>query len=115
DLRDGEPRRLRGQGRGTGHARVHLDDDLAPVAGVDGELDVRAAGVDTHRPDAGERHVPHALVLTVGERLLRGDRDRVARVDPHGVDVLDRADHDGVVRAVAHDLELELLPPRDGL
>ena len=33
----------------------------------------------------------------------------------HRIHVLDRADHDGVVRAVAHHLQLELLPPRHGL
>ena len=57
-----------------------------------------------------EGRVAHPLVLPVGERHRRRDRHRVARVDAHRVDVLDRADDDGVVRAVAHDLELELLP-----
>ena len=33
----------------------------------------------------------------------------------HGVEVLDRADHDDVVAAVAHELELVLLPPDDRL
>jgi hypothetical protein len=36
-------------------------------------------------------------------------------MDTHRVDVLDRAHDDAVVRAVAHDLELELLPPGDRL
>ena len=35
---------------------------------------------------------------------------RVAGVDAHRVDVLDRADDDDVVVAVAHHLELELAP-----
>ena len=47
--------------------------------------------------------------------MHRRDRDRVAGVHAHRVDVLDRADHDGVVRAVAHHLELELLPAGDRL
>ena len=34
----------------------------------------------------------------VGERLLRRDGDRVAGVDAHRVDVLDRADDHDVVR-----------------
>ncbi len=34
-------------------------------------------------------------------------------MDAHRVEVLDRADHDAVVRAVAHDLELEFLPACD--
>ena len=32
-------------------------------------------------------------------------------MDAHRVDILDRADDDGVVGTVPHDLELELLPP----
>jgi hypothetical protein len=36
-------------------------------------------------------------------------------VHTHRVDVLDRAHDDAVVIAVAHDLELELLPAEDGL
>ena len=49
--------------------RVHLDDDLAPVVGFDGELHVRAAGLDADAPDARERGVAHLLVLDVGQRL----------------------------------------------
>ena len=43
------------------------------------------------------------------------DRDRVAGVHADGVDVLDRADDDGVVGRVAHELELVLLPAEDRL
>ena len=46
DLGDREAGRLRGERRGARHARVHLDDDHAPVVGIDRELHVRAAGVD---------------------------------------------------------------------
>ena len=62
-----------------------------------------------------DRRVAHALVLAVGEGLSRRDGDRVAGVHAHRVDVLDRADDHGVVGAVAHDLELELLPAGDRL
>ena len=51
----------------------------------------------------------HLPGTDVGERLGR-DRDRVAGVDAHRVEVLDRADDHAVVGAVAHDLELVLLP-----
>ena len=44
-----------------------------------------------------------------------GDGDRVAGVHAHRVDVLDRADDHHVVVAVAHQLELELLPADDRL
>ena len=56
------------------------------------------------------RGVAQLLEGLVGKRHLRGDRDRVARVDAHRVEVLDRADDDDVVAHVAHDLELELVP-----
>src|SRR4030095_11798198 len=62
-----------------------------------------------------ERRVAHPLVLAIGKRHHRPHRDRVAGVHAHRVDVLDRADHDGVVRAVAHQLEVELLPAGDRL
>ena len=115
DLGDREPRRLRGQRGRTRDARVHLDQDLAAGPRVDRELDVRAAGLDPDRADARERRIAHPLVLAVGQRHHRRHRDRVAGVHAHRVDVLDRADHDGVVRAVAHHLELELLPAGDRL
>src|SRR5204863_2657503 len=48
------------------------------------------------------------------QRLGRGHGYRVAGVDAHGIEVLDGADDDAVVRPVPHDLELVLLPPGDG-
>jgi hypothetical protein len=42
--------------------------------------------------------------------LAAGHRDRIAGVNAHRVDVLDRADDDAVVGAVAHDLHLVFLP-----
>ncbi len=115
DLGDREAGRLGGQGGGPRHARVHLDDDDASVARVDGELDVAAAGVHPHGADDVDADVAELLVFAVGERQGRGDGDRVAGVHADGVDVLDRADDDGVVGRVAHELELVLLPPEDGL
>src|SRR5512136_794339 len=44
--------------------------------------------------------VAQHLVLLVGERLGRGHGDRVAGVDAHRVEVLDRADDDEVVLRV---------------
>jgi hypothetical protein len=115
DLGDREPGGLGGEGGRPRHARVHLDQHLAPVAGVDRELDVRAAGLHADRPDAGECLVAHRLVLAIAQGLLWRDGDRITGMHAHRVDVLDRTDDDGVVRAVAHHLELELLPPCDRL
>ena len=86
-----------------------------PVCGVDGELDVAAAGVDADGADDVDADVAQLLVLAVGQRERGSDRDRVAGVHADGVDVLDRADDDGVVGRVAHELELVLLPPEDRL
>ncbi len=44
------------------------------------------------------------------ERQRRRHRHRIAGVDAHRVDVLDRADDDAVVAAVAHDFHLVLFP-----
>ncbi len=113
DLRDRKAGRLRCQGRRPGDTRVHLDHHQRTVVGIDRELDVRPPGVDADLPDDGHRRIPHHLVFAVGERLGRSHGDRVAGVDAHGVEVLDRADDDDVVRPIAHHLELVLLPPED--
>ena len=115
ELGDGESRRLGGERRGAADARVHLDDKDATVVRVDGELDVRAAAGDADALEDGERVVPQALELEVVERLTGCHGDGVARVHAHGVEVLDRADHDSVAHGVAHDLHLDLLPALDAL
>ena len=110
DLGDREAGRLGGERRGARDPRVHLDhDDLAALR-VDRELHVRAAGFDADGADHRDRLVAQALVGLVAEALLRRDGDRVAGVDAHRIDVLDRADDHDVVVAVAHHLELELAP-----
>ncbi len=115
DLGDREAGRFRRQRRRPRDARVHLDHDLATGLRVDGELHVRAAGLHTDTADAGDRCITHLLVLDVGERLDRGDGDRVTGVHAHRVDVLDAADDHAVVRVVTHHLELVLLPAGDRL
>ncbi len=115
DLRDRKAGRLGGQRRGPRDARVHLDDHDLLGLGIDRELDVGAPGLDPHRADHRERLVTQLLIEAVGQRLLRGDRDAVAGVDAHRVDVLDRADDHAVVVVVAHDLQLELAPADDRL
>ncbi len=115
DLRDREAGGLRRERRGPRDARVHLDDDHAAVVGVDRELDVAAAGVDADLADDVDADVAQVLVLAVGEGERGSDRDRVAGVHAHRVDVLDRADDHDVVVLVAHELELVLLPAEDRL
>ncbi len=86
-----------------------------PVSGSTANWIVAPAGVDADRADDVDRDVTEVLVLAIGERERRRDGDRVAGVDADRVDVLDRAHDDAVVRAVAHELELVLLPAEDRL
>ncbi len=115
DLGDRESGGLARQRTAARDARVHLDDHDVPVGRVHRELDVRPAGVDADATDAHEHFVAQPLVLDVREGLRGGHRDRVAGVDTHGVEVLDRTDDHHVVGVVAHDLELVFLPSRDRL
>ena len=113
DLGDGEPGRLRGQGGGPAHPRIHFDHHDAARLRMHAELDVRPAGLHADGADHLSGQVAHGLVLDVGERLRGGHGDRVARVHAHRVDVLDAADDHDVVGLVAHHLQLELLPAED--
>ena len=115
DLGDREAGRLGGERGRARHARVHLDDDQAAVLRVDGELHVRAAGLDADLAQHRDRGVAHDLVFFVGQRQRRRDGDRVAGVHAHRIDVLDRADDDAVVRLVADHLHLEFLPAEHAL
>ena len=80
---------------------------------MNGELHVRATGLDADPADARERGVAHLLILEISQGLRGGDRDGLARVHAHRVDVLDGAHDHHVVGVVAHHFELELLPARD--
>ena len=115
DFGDGKARGLGGERRGTRDARVHLDDGHAAVLWIDRELHVGAARLDADFAHTSDGRVAHLLVLAVGERLRGSDGDGVARVHAHGVEVLNRANDDDVVREVAHHLELELFPAEHAL
>ena len=115
DLRDRIARGLRGERGRPRDPRVHLDHAQLPCLAVARELDVRAAGLDPDCPNDRGGRVAKLLVGLVRERHLGRDGDRVAGVHAHRIEVLDRADDDDVVDAVAHDLELELVPAAHGL
>ena len=110
DLCDGEAGGLRRERGAAADARIHLDDDHAARVGMHGELDVGPAGLHADLANAGEGEVAHDLVFAIRERLDRRHGDGVAGVDAHGVEILDGADDDAVVRLVADDLHFELLP-----
>ncbi len=110
DLGDREARRLGSERRGARHARIHLDDEQAPVLRTDSELHVRAARIDADLAQHRDRGVAHALIFLVRQSQRRRHGDGVARMHAHRVQVLDRADDDAVVLVVAHHLHLEFFP-----
>ena len=83
---------------------------MRPVLRIDGELHVRSAGIDADFAQARERGVAHHLIFAIGQRLRGRDRDRIAGVHAHGIEIFDGADDDGVVGLIAHHLQLEFLP-----
>ncbi len=96
--------------RGAGDARVHLDHAQLAGLALTRELDVGAAGLDPDCADHAGGGVAELLEGLVREGHLRRHGDRVAGVDAHRVEVLDRADDHHVVPRVPHHLELELVP-----
>ena len=87
---------------------------MRPSAGFTENWMLLPPGLDADAADDPAGGVAHALVFLVGERERGCDRDAVAGVHAHRVDVFDRADDDEVVGDVAHHLELEFLPADDG-
>ena len=110
DAGDGKARRFRGQRGRAADARVHLDHDQPAILRVDCELDVAAARFDADFAQHRDAGAAHDLIFLVGQRQRRGDGDRIARVDAHRIDILDRADDDRIVLAVAHHLHLVFFP-----
>ena len=115
DFRDRKTGRLRRQSAGSADARVHLDHDHAAVIGMDRELDIGTARLDTDLADYRNTGVTHPLVFFVGQRLSRCDRNRIARVYAHWIKVLDGANDDDIVIEVTHDLHLVFFPANDRL
>ena len=78
------------------------------------ELNVRPSGLDADLANDRERGVAHHLIFFVGERLHGSDRDGVASMHAHRIEVLDRANDHAIVRAIAHYFHLEFLPADEG-
>ena len=112
-LGDGKARRFRGKSRTSRDPRIHFYYVKFAIVRVYGELDIRSAGFYPDRPDDLKRCIAHKLVFFVGQRLGWGDGDAVAGMYAHRVEILDRADDNDVVLAVAHDLKLVFLPADD--
>mmetsp|Transcript_8149 Transcript_8149/g.18901 ORF Transcript_8149/g.18901 Transcript_8149/m.18901 type:complete len:259 (-) Transcript_8149:1998-2774(-) len=114
DGREGVAGRLGGERRRARETRVHLDDAVVLGVLVEGVLDVALAdhAQMPHHLDSG---VAKHVVVVVVQRLRGRHHDRLARVDPEGVEVLHVADSDAVAKRVAHNLVLDLLPPAQRL
>ena len=115
DLGYRKPGGLTGQGRASGNPRVHLDHHQTAIFGMDGKLDIRSPGIHPNFTDHLERGVAHDLILFIREGLGWGYGDRVSRMYPHRVKILDGADDHHVVFVIAHHFELKLFPPQDRL
>ncbi|MPM37476.1 hypothetical protein SDC9_84093 [bioreactor metagenome] len=113
DFGDREAGGFARQRRGARYPRVHFDDDLAAVVGIDRPLDVGAAGGDADGLHHLQARVAHLLVFGVGQGLDRRHRDRVAGVDAHRIEVFNGADDHRVALGVAHDFELVFLPAEE--
>ena len=110
DFRNRKPRCLRCQRTGTRDARIHLDHDHAAVVRVDSKLNVRSSGLDTDLTNDRKSGIAHHLVFLVSERLNGRDRDRIAGVHTHGIEILDGTDDHTVVHTIAHHFHLEFFP-----
>ena len=113
DLGDRESGRLRRECRTPRHAWVHLDHHELSGVRVNRKLDVRPSGIDPDLPNNADRRIPHDLILFVRQGHGGSNRNAVARVHPHRIEILDRTDDDDIVLEVPHHLELELFPADD--
>ncbi|MBT9149234.1 MAG: hypothetical protein DDT28_00655 [Dehalococcoidia bacterium] len=83
--------------------------------GIYGKLNIRAPGFNAYFPHDLYGSIAHLLIFPVGQRLSRGTGDAVAGVNPHGIQILYRADDNHVVGQVPHHLKLIFLPTQDRL
>ena len=109
DLGDGKSGRFGRERRAAATRGFISMIDHATVVGIDAKLDVRAAGFDADGADHGEARVAHDLKFLVRQGLDRRDRDAVAGMHAHGVEVFDGADDDAV-GLVPHYLHFIFLP-----
>ena len=114
DEGEGIARGLGGQRGRAAEAGVDLDHAVVLAVGAEGVLDVALAD------DADVAHdvdglLAEEVALVVGQGLAGSDHDALTGVDAERVEILHVADRDAVVVAVAHHLELDLLPAPQGL
>ena len=110
DLRNREARGFRCKRRRTRYARVHFNHDQAAILRIDCELYVGTTCFYADFTQARDARIAHDLIFFVGQRQRWRNRDGIAGVHAHRVDILNRADDDGIVRAVTHDFHLIFFP-----
>ncbi len=89
DLCNREASGFRCKRRGARYARVHFNHDHTAIGWVNRELNVGAASFNADLAQHRNRGVTHDLVFFVGQRQRRGDRDTVARMHAHWIEVFD--------------------------
>ena len=114
NFRDWEAGGFAGQRGAARNARIHFDYGHAAVFGIDGELDVRTAGLYAYFANDGRGGIAHALIFLVGKRLRWRDSDGIAGMHAHGIEIFNRADDHEVVAKIAHNLEFVFFPTEDG-
>ena len=110
DFRDGEAGGFGSQRRRARDARVHFNDEHAAVFWAYGKLHVGAAGIHANFAQHRDRSIAQTLVLAVRQRLRRRDRNGVAGMHPHRVEVLDGAHDNAIIIAVPDHLHLVFFP-----
>ena len=78
-------------------------------------MDVAASSVNANVPNDLDANVSEVLIFAIGKRHRWCHGNGVARVNTNRIKVLDRADNNGVVVLIAHELQLILFPAQDGL
>src|SRR3546814_11375828 len=90
--------------RSPRHARIHLNDDEAAILRIDRELHVRTTRFDANLTQHSNAGAAHDLIFLVRKRQRRRNGNAVAGMDAHWIDILDRADDDGVIGAVTPEI-----------
>ena len=114
DPGDGVTAGLGGQGGGTGHTGVDLNEVIAEGSRVQSKLDV-AATLDFQGADQLQSAVAEQMVFLIGQGLAGSHHDGVASVDAYGIDVLHVTNSDGRIIGVTDDLIFDFLVALDAL
>ena len=105
---------LRCQCGRAGHTGIDLDQVVLAAVGIERKLHI-AAALDLQFPDDLDGRIVQHLPIVVIQGHNGRHNQAVTGMDANRVDVFHAADGDGMVVAVAHDLELDLLIALDGL